>query len=183
MNQKKSYYQIVYAPNDIFKKQAEHIEVVDDNIRIIVDKMLNTMQIERAVGLGANMVGILKRIAVVDLHENNKSSPIIFINPEITYFSNDKQTFTERSLSFPGIEAPITRSKAIKMNYLDYHGNKQELETHDFLATVIQHEVDYLNGKVFLDHLSKLKRDTLLKKMLKHIKMHPPHVHGSDCRH
>lgn len=89
----------------------------------------------------------------------------------------------ERSLSFPGIEAPITRSKAIKINYLDYHGNKQELEAQDFLATVIQHEVDYLNGKVFLDHLSKLKRDTLLKKMLKYIKMHPPHVHGSSCRH
>ncbi|MFY9590142.1 peptide deformylase [Rickettsia endosymbiont of Halotydeus destructor] len=178
-----SFFPIVYAPNDIFKTQAEEIDVVDDNIRIIVDKMLKTMQVERAVGLGANMVGILKRIAVVDLHENNKSSPIILINPEIIYFSEEQQSFIERSLSFPGIEANITRSKTIKVKYLDYQGNKQELDADGFLATVIQHEVDYLNGKVFLDYLSKLKRDTLLKKMEKHLKLHPPHVHGSGCRH
>ncbi|WP_064429118.1 peptide deformylase [Rickettsia sp. Tenjiku01] len=183
MNQDKPYYQIVYAPNDIFKKQAEYIDIVDDNIRTIVDKMLQNLHIERAVGLGANMVGILKRIAVVDLHENNKSSPIVFINPDITYFSEEKQTFIEGSLSFPGIEASITRSKAIKVKYLDYNGNKQELAAEGFLATVIQHEIDYLNGKTFLDYLSKLKRDTLLKKMLKHIKLHPPHIHGSGCRH
>ncbi|HJD56010.1 MAG TPA: peptide deformylase [Rickettsia endosymbiont of Pyrocoelia pectoralis] len=183
MHQDKSYYQIVYEPNEIFKKQAEHIEIVDDNIRTIVDKMLKTLHIERAVGLGANMVGVLKRIVVIDLHENNKSSPIILINPEITYSSEEKQTFVERSLSFPGIEASVTRPKAIKVNYLDYDGNKQELAAEGFLATVIQHEVDYLNGKTFLDHLSKLKRDTLLKKMLKHIKLHPPHMHGSGCRH
>ncbi|ABV76280.1 peptide deformylase [Rickettsia rickettsii str. Arizona] len=93
MNQDKPYYQIVYAPNDIFKKQAEYIDIVDDNIRTIVDTMLQNLHIERAVGLGANMVGILKRIAVVDLHENNKSSPIVFINPDITYFSEETQTF------------------------------------------------------------------------------------------
>lgn len=183
MKQEKNYYQIIYAPNDIFKKQAEHIEVINDEVRNIADKMLNTIHIERAVGLGANMVGILKRIAVVDLYENNKSSPIIFINPEITYYSEEKQTFVERSLSFPGIEAPVTRAKAIKVNYNDYQGNKQELEAEGFLSTVIQHEIDYLNGKIFLDYLSKLKRDNLLKKMLKHIKMHPPHIHGSGCRH
>ncbi|GAA5252493.1 hypothetical protein KNCP2_07810 [Candidatus Rickettsia kedanie] len=99
--------------------------------------MLQTLYIERAVGLGANMVGILKRIAVVDLHENNKSSPIVLMNPEITYFSEAKQTFIEGSLSFPGIEASITRSKVIKVKYLDYDGNKQALEVEGFLATVI----------------------------------------------
>ncbi|ABV75004.1 Polypeptide deformylase [Rickettsia akari str. Hartford] len=129
------------------------------------------------------MVGILKRIAIVELHENNKSSPIVLINPEITYFSEAKQTFIECSLSFPGIEASITRSKVIKVKYLDYDGNKQELDAEGFLATVIQHKIDYLNGKTFLDYLSKLKRDMLLKKMLKHIKLHPPHIHGNTCRH
>ncbi|WP_341789952.1 peptide deformylase [Rickettsia endosymbiont of Polydrusus tereticollis] len=183
MNSNLSFFSIIYAPNEIFKKQAEYIDVVDDNIRIIIDKMLKTMQIEKAVGLGANMVGILKRIAIVDLYENNKSSPIILINPEIIYFSEEKQSFMERSLSFPGIDANITRSKTIKVKYLDYEGNKQELNAEGFLATVIQHEVDYLNGKVFLDYLSKLKRDTLLKKMGKHLKLHPPHIHSAGCRH
>ncbi len=93
-------------------------------IFVLFDKMLQNLHIERAVGLGANMVGILKRIAVVDLHKNNKSSPIVFINPDITYFSEEKQTFIEGSLSFPGIEASITRSKAAaKIVPIDSHNN------------------------------------------------------------
>jgi peptide deformylase len=174
---------IVYAPNDIFNKKAEMVKAVDDAIRLLVDRMLKTMYVEKAVGLGANMVGVLKRIAVVDLQDDGKRVPYIFINPEITWHSEDKQIFKESSLSFPGIEAEIARPKAIKINYLDYQGNKQELEAEGFLATVIQHEVDYLDGKTFLDYISKLKRDMLLKKMIKHIKFYPPHVHGVHCNH
>lgn len=174
---------IIYAPNTIFSQKAEKVELIDDTIRLLIDKMLETMYYEKAVGLGANMVGVLKRIAVVDVQEEGKRQPYIFINPEITWCSEDKQTFKESSLSFPGIAADITRAKVIKINYLDYQGNKQELRAEGFLATVIQHEVDYLEGKTFLDYVSKLKRDMLLKKMGKHMKLYPPHVHGAHCNH
>ncbi len=160
---------LVYAPNKIFKQIAKPVELVNDEIRKLIDQMLNTMYIEKAIGLGANMVGVLKRIVVVDLQEEGILKPYIFINPEITWSSEESQVFTEASVCFPGIKAEITRSQSIKLNYLDYEGNSKELQASGFFSTVIQHEIDYLNGKVFLDYLSKLKRDTLLKKMQKHI--------------
>lgn len=174
---------IVNAPDPIFRNKAKPVAKVTDETRELVDAMFATMEYERAVGLGANMVGILQRIAVVDLHEGGHSKPYCFINPEITWKSEETQTFEEASISFAGISAEITRPKAIKVSYLDRDGNKQELEADGFLACVIQHEIDYLDGKTFLDHLSKMKRDMLVKKMLKHIKMHPPHVHGEHCNH
>lgn len=174
---------LIYAPNAIFKKHAKDVTIVNDEIRTIVDQMLKIMYQEKAVGLGANMVGVLQRIVVVDLRENGIPKPYIFINPKITWHSEETQTFTEASLSFPGINAEITRPKAVKLNYLDYEGKKNDLEASGFFATVIQHEIDYLNGKVFLDYLSKLKRDTLLSKMLKYIKLNPPHIHSDECNH
>lgn len=172
---------LVYAPHPIFKKKAEPILHVDEGTRQLVDDMLQTMYVEKGVGLGANMVGILKRIAVVDIQKNGEPAPYRFINPEITWSSEETQTFEEASLSYPGISAEVTRPKAIKLAYLDYNGDSQTLEAEGFLATVIQHEVDYLNGTVFLDYLSKMKRDMLLKKMQKHMKQHPPHVHTGNC--
>lgn len=177
------HLQLVYAPNPIFRQKALPVDKVDDEIRSLVDKMLATVYVEGAIGLGANMVGVLKPIVVIDLQEDGARNPRIFINPEITWYSEEMQTFKEASLCFLGIDADVTRPKAIKMNYLDYDGKPQEIEAEGFLATVIQHEVDYLGGKIFLDYLSKLKRDTLMKKMEKHIKMHPPHIHGAGCRH
>ena len=174
---------LIYAPNEIFKKKAEIIETLDDEIRLIVDRMIKTLELERAVGLGANMVGVLKRIVVIDLQEDGVSNPQVFINPEIIYRSQELQTFEEASVCFPGISASISRPKEIKVKHLDYEGTSQELEASGFLASVLQHEIDYLDGKVFLDHLSKLKSDMLLKKMQKYIKMHPPHVHGPSCKH
>ena len=105
------------------------------------------------------------------------------VNPEITEISKETQTFEEASLSFPGISAKITRPKKIKVKYLDYEGRKQLLEADNFLSTVVQHEIDYLDGKIFLDYLSKMKRDMLINKMKKHIKNHPPHIHTSSCSH
>ncbi|MES2214675.1 MAG: peptide deformylase [Pseudomonadota bacterium] len=174
---------LVYAPNKIFKQKAEAVGVVDDSIRSIVDDMIHIMYSEGAVGIGANMVGLLKRIAVVDLRVDNIRNPYVLINPEIIWFSEEKQTCEEASLCFPGISAEITRPKSIMVRYLDPDGASQKLECEGFLATVVQHEVDYLNGVVFLDYLSKMKRDLLINKMQKHIKMHPPHVHGEHCSH
>lgn len=174
---------LVYAPNKIFKQKAEEVKTVDDNIRHIADQMLHIMYSEGAVGIGANMVGVLKRIAVVDLRENGQKNPYIFINPKITQKSIETQDCEEASLCFPGIQAVITRPKAITVEYLDYDGNQQTLECSDFLSTVIQHEVDYLDGIVFLDYLSKMKRDLLMSKMLKYIKLNPPHIHTEHCKH
>lgn len=172
---------LIYAPNDIFKKKAIPVEVVDDELRGIVDRMIKTLSSEQAVGIGANMVGILKRIAIAQ--EKHEGAPLILINPEILWKSKETQTFEEASLCFPGISSEITRPRAIKISYLDYEGTKQETEAEGFLATIIQHEIDYLDGRVFLDYLSKLKRDMLMKKMQKHMAMYPPHIHTPHCKH
>lgn len=172
---------LVYPPNDIFKKKALPVKVVDEEIRSIINRMHKTMVVEKAIGIGANMVGILKSIAIVQLSE--LEAPLFLVNPEILWRSEEMQVFEEASLCFPGISAKISRSKVIEVSYLDYHGKTQHLKAEDFLATVIQHEVDYLNGKIFLDYLSKLKRDTLMKKMYKYMTLNVPHVHSSDCRH
>ena len=178
-----SHLSIIYAPNDIFKKKAEVVTEVNDEIRSIADEMLRVMYLEKAIGIGANMVGLLKRIAVIDLQQNNQRSPLILINPEIISSSAETQVFMEASISFPGIEAEIARPKTIKVKYTDYDGNEQELEAQGLLSSVIQHEMDYLDGKVFLNYLSKMKQDLLIKKMLKFIKLNPPHVHGAHCNH
>lgn len=174
---------LVYAPDPIFRKKASPVEKVDDAVRSIIDDMFETLEFEKAVGMGANMVGILKRIAIADLHENGVSKPYTFINPEIFWYSDELQEFEEASICFLGISAAVKRPRAIKLRYLDYNGNKQELEAEGFFASVIQHEIDYLNGKIFLDYVSKMKRDMLIKKMQKYVKDHPPHVHGAGCKH
>ena len=175
--------QLVYAPDPIFKQKATPVEAVDDAVRQLADDMLETLAFEKAVGIGANMVGELRQIAVVDLCEGGVSDPYVFINPEITWRSEEMDENEEASICFVNISAKVTRPKAIKLRYLDYDGQPQELAAEGFLACVIQHEVDYLHGVTFLDHLSKMKRDMLMKKMLKHIKAHPPHVHGAGCNH
>lgn len=174
---------IIQAPNSIFKISCVPVKVVNDDVRQIVQDMLDTMAYEQAVGLGAPMVGVLQRIAVVDLNEGGVSNPIAMINPEIIAKSTEMQTHEEASLSFRGISAQITRPQAITVSFMDAQGTLQELKAEGFLATVIQHELDYLDGKTFLDHLSVLKREMLIKKMNKYNKMHPPHVHGAHCHH
>jgi len=174
---------LIHAPDPIFKKKAELVEKVDNEIRAIVDNMFETLEFEKAVGIGANMVGILKSIAIVDLHENNISTPFTFINPEIYWKSDEVQEFEEASICFAGISAKITRPKIIKLRYLDYDGKEQDLEAEGFFSTVIQHEIDYLNGITFLDHLSRTKREMLIKKVFKFIKQNPPHVHNEHCNH
>lgn len=158
---------LIYGPNEIFSKKAAAVKVVNNDVRSVIDNMFETMYHEHAIGMGANMVGILQRIVVIDMQENVVRTPYSLINPEITYYSNEMQKFNEASICFPGISAEITRPKTIKVSYLDYSGIAQTLEAEGYFATVIQHEVDYLNGKIFLDYLSKMKRDMLLKKMRK----------------
>jgi peptide deformylase len=174
---------LIYGMNKIFKQKAEPVDQITDEIREVANSMAKTMYFEQAVGVGANMVGVLKRIIVVDIREDNENNLFIMINPEITDFSKEKQVFEEASLCFPGIAANVERPKEIHVKYQDLEGKNHELDASGFLSSVIQHEVDYLDGKIFLDHLSKIKRDTLIRKMEKHQRLHPPHVHGKNCRH
>jgi len=158
---------LVIAPNSVFKKKAEKVIVVDDSIRQIVADMFETLYAEQGLGLGANMVGVLKQIIVIDLHEGGVSTPLAMINPEILEASDEVQTFNEASLSFPGIAADITRPSEISVQYLDENGAMQTMQAEGFLATVIQHEMDYLQGRTFLDHLSRIKRANLVRRYQK----------------
>ncbi len=175
--------QLIYAPNEIFSKKATIVENIDDDICKIIDEMFEILRIEKGIGLGANMVGILKRIVVVNMIQGEKQHKYAMVNPEITYKSTEMQTIEEASLCYPGISANITRPQKITVKFLDYQGKEQIIDAEGFLATVIQHEMDYLDGRVYLDYLSKMKRDILLKKMLKYLKNNPPHIHTASCKH
>ncbi|SDD68262.1 peptide deformylase [Kordiimonas lacus] len=165
-----AHLHIVAAPNPIFRQKAVPVVDVDDGIKALAEQMLDVMYENRGIGIAANMVGLLHRIIVVDIQPDGNRDPLVCINPEITWASDETSTNEEASLSFPGISADITRPNAIKLTYLDQQGEKQELDAEGFLAIVIQHEMDYLDGRTYLDHLSKMKRDRLLKKMQKYLK-------------
>jgi len=165
-----AHLQIVTAPHPIFRKKAEPVADVTDEIKSLSADMLDAMYENRGIGIAANMVGLLHRIIVVDIQPEGNRDPLVCINPEITWASEEMSTNEEASLSFPGISADITRPNAINLTYLDQSGARKELEAEGFLAIVIQHEMDYLDGRTYLDHLSKMKRDRLLKKMQKYLK-------------
>lgn len=165
------------APDPIFSTATNPVAEVDDNIRATVDAMFDVLYRERGVGIGANMVGVLDRIAVVDLQEDGVRQPLALINPAIIWTSEEQEEATEASLSFPGVNARITRPTAIRLTYLDRDGEAQELAADGWLARVIQHELDYLDGKTFLDHLSPMKRKMFMKKYQKFRKYQERHGH------
>ncbi len=158
---------LVLAPNPIFRKKALKVTVVDDLVRTHIKDMFATLYAENGLGLGANMVGLLKQIIVIDLKENGQSAPIAMINPELLEISKEMQIFNEASLSFPGISADISRPDWVRVQYLNEQGQLQIVKADGFFATVIQHEMDYLQGRTYLDHLSRTKRDALMRKYLK----------------
>lgn len=161
---------LIIAPDPIFSQCAEPVAIVDDAIRRLISEMFEVLYREQGVGLGANMVGLLKRIIVIDLQEGGLKTPLAMINPEIISSSDEMQAREEASLSFPGIHGKVSRPKSIEVRYLDEQGETRSLQADGWLATVIQHERDYLDGIVYLDYLSKMKRTMLMKKMLKQFK-------------
>jgi peptide deformylase len=175
---------LIIAPDPIFKMKSAPVEVVDDQVRIIMDNLLATIHYANGVGIAAPMVGILKQIIVIDLQDDN-SSPLYMANPYIIEKSAELQSFTEGSLCFPGIKAVITRPKNISVKFLDYNGKQTTLEATDLLSTCIQHEIDYLHAITFLEHLPKVKKDILLRKMQKYKKFahNHHHVHDESCNH
>lgn len=163
---------LIYYPDAIFYKKAEDILLFDDITQDYIQQMFALMYQYDAVGIGANMVGILKKIIVVDLQKNGIKKPYYFVNPTIISRSNEMQVNPEASLSLPGIERiDITRSKYITLEYLDKDNNISQFHASDYLACVIQHEIDYLHGITILDHISLLKKSIATKKILKYRKI------------
>ena len=160
--------EILTEPNKILREKSLEVENVDKDIQKLMDDMLETMYAAPGIGLAAIQVGIPKRIIVLDVeHKEGKKNPIFLINPKIIKKSENKSTYEEGCLSVPGQFAEIDRPDKCHVKYLDYHGNKKEINAEGMLATCIQHEMDHLEGILFIDYLSKLKKTMIIKKLSK----------------
>ena len=159
---------ILTGPDPILRKKCEPLEKVDEETKKLMDDMLETMYTAPGIGLAAIQVGILKRLVVIDISkEEEKKKPIFLINPQIIHQSKNTSVYEEGCLSLPGQFAEIERPAECTIKYLDYNGKEKELKSDGLLATCIQHEVDHLNGILFIDYLSKLKKDMIIKKLVK----------------
>ena len=159
---------ILILPDPVLRKKSLPVKKVDKDIQNLMDDMLATMYDAPGIGLAAIQIGILKRIVVMDVSkEPEKKEPMYLINPEITWKSNVNASYEEGCLSIPNQFAKIERPDKCNIKYLDYYGKKREIKAEGLLATCIQHEIDHLNGILFIDHLSKLKKDLIMKKTKK----------------
>ena len=162
---------IIIEPDTILRKKSDALEKVDNELRKLMDDMLETMYAAPGIGLAAVQVGVLKRLIVIDISkEKEKKNPIFLINPQIISKSKNTKVYEEGCLSLPGYFAEIERPAECQIEYIDYDGKKKDMKAHGLLATCIQHEVDHLNGILFIDYLSKLKKDMIIKKLVKHKK-------------
>ena len=159
---------IVTEPAPILRQKSEPLEQVDNSIRKLLDDMLLTMYTAPGIGLAAVQVGILKRLIVIDISKKEEEKkPLFLINPEISFRSKETSISEEGCISIPGYFAEIERPAKCNVKFIDYNGKKKELETEGLLATCVQHEIDHLNGVLFIDYLSKLKKDMIIKKLKK----------------
>jgi len=159
---------IIIEPDPILRKKCEPLEKVDTDTKKLMDDMLETMYAAPGIGLAAVQIGILKRLVVIDIsRDEEKKDPIFLINPEIINQSKQTSVYEEGCLSIPGQFAEIERPAECTLKYIDYNGKEKELKADGLLATCIQHEVDHLNGILFIDYLSKLKKDMIIRKLVK----------------
>ena len=159
---------ILIEPDPILRKKCEPLEKVDIETKKLMDDMLETMYAAPGIGLAAIQVGILKRLVVIDISKaEEKKNPIFLINPQIIHKSKKTSVYEEGCLSLPGQFAEIERPAECTLKYVDYNGREKELKAEGLLATCVQHEVDHLNGILFIDYLSKLKKDMIIKKLVK----------------
>ena len=162
---------IVIEPEPILRQKSENLEKVDDELRRLLDDMLETMYSAPGIGLAAVQIGILKRLVVIDISKDKeKKNPLFLINPEIISKSKNTSIYEEGCLSLPGHFAEIERPAECQIKYIGYDGKKKEIKANGLLSTCIQHEIDHLDGILFIDYLSKLKKDMILKKLVKHKK-------------
>jgi peptide deformylase len=159
---------ILIIPDKRLRQVSEPVKAIDAGIRKLVDDMFETMYDAPGIGLAAIQVGTPKRVVTMDLaKKDDPKEPQVFVNPEILWSSEDKATYEEGCLSIPEFYGDVERPAQVKVKYLDLEGQAHEVEANGLLATCLQHEIDHLNGILFIDYLSKLKRDRVLKKFAK----------------
>lgn len=166
---------ILTAPDPRLKVVSKPVAKVDDSIRRLMDDMLETMYASHGIGLAAPQVGVDKQVIVMDLARGEESpNPIKLANPEIVWRSEEEVVCEEGCLSVPDQYSEVSRPKAVKVRYLDYQNEIREMDADGYLATCIQHEIDHLNGVLFIDRLSSLKRNIILRKLNKVRKLAAP---------
>ncbi|MDO8605497.1 MAG: peptide deformylase [Phaeospirillum sp.] len=159
---------ILTAPDPILKSKAKRVEAVDERIRRLMADMLETMYKAPGIGLAAPQIGVLDRVVVMDIGKTEETrEPIRMANPEIIWASDEDNTYEEGCLSVPEHYSNVVRPAEVKVRYLDEAGQHKELHADGLLATVVQHEMDHLDGILFIDHISSLKRNMILRKLLK----------------
>jgi len=159
---------ILTAPDPRLKKKAAPVAAVDADIRQLMDDMLETMYDAPGIGLAAPQIDVLKRVIVVDIdREDVKTGPLFMANPEIVEASDEDATYEEGCLSLPEHYSDVVRPAKVTVRYLDRDGEQKELACEGLLATCVQHEIDHLDGILFVDHISALKRNMILRKLLK----------------
>ena len=159
---------ILIIPDPRLKQPAKPVAAVDARIGRLMDDMLETMYDAPGIGLAAPQVGVLERVLVADVSDKDEPrNPIVMANPEVVWASEEKATYNEGCLSIPDHYADITRPARVKVRYLDRAGAEQELEADGLLSTCVQHEIDHLNGVLFIDYLSTLKRNMIVRKVQK----------------
>lgn len=157
---------ILEFPDPRLRTKAKAVEVVDDRTREIIDNMFETMYAAPGIGLAATQVDVHQQIIVIDISED-KNEPLVFINPVITVQNQDLDSYDEGCLSVPGFYETVERPKGVKVEALDRNGELFIIEPEGLLAVCIQHEIDHLNGKLFVDYLSNMKRQRIRKKLEK----------------
>ena len=162
---------ILVVPDPTLKLVSKPVDVVDDALRALMDDMLETMYAAPGIGLAAIQVGVPKRVIVMDIARPEEDrAPRFFVNPEILWASEETLPYEEGCLSVPEIYDEVERPARVKLRYLDYHGKQIEEDAEGLFAVCIQHEMDHLEGVLFIDHLSRLKREQAIKKVKKQAK-------------
>ena len=160
--------EIITVPDEILKKVSEPIEKIGVNEKKLIDNLFDTMYNSNGIGLAAVQIGILKRILVVDVsNKDEKNQPIVLVNPVIKNLSDEKSIYEEGCLSIPETFVEIERPKICEVEYINEKGSKKILKCDGLLSTCVQHEINHLDGKLIIDHLSKLKKDFIIKKISK----------------
>lgn len=160
-------YKVIEVPEPVLRQIAQPVTKVDDAIRDQIARMIETMYEKEGIGLAANQVGLLNRVIVVDTsrREHDVKNPIGMINPEIIWRSEELWTCKEGCLSIPGQYADVERPKMVRVRYIDVNGDVKEVEAKNLGSSCLQHEIDHLDGKMFIDYITRLKREMLLKKL------------------
>ncbi len=162
---------LVILPDPILRKVSKPVEHIDEALQKLADDMLETMYHAQGVGLAAIQIGIPLRMLVIDVSQNDEQrNPQVIINPEILWLSEERNVHKEGCLSIPEYFAEVERPKRLRVRYQNREGKQTEMEADDLLATCLQHEIDHLNGRLFIDHISKIKRDMVIRKFKKRAK-------------